>query len=144
MSSPSGISRQAAVAVGDMLDCCARVRAGQEVLIAAHVEGLHGGDNLVDEQAVSWIQMAVEARGANASTYGSTRLPRPTPGAFLPVLKAAIEGSDVFINNLFDLSFEEIVEFKQFLWARKKLMVRNMATTAPLLCSAGPSPRTSL
>lgn len=136
MSSPSGISRQAAVAVGDMLDCCARVRAGQEVLIAAHVEGLHGGDNLVDEQAVSWIQMAVEARGANASTLWIDETSTPHAWRFPPVLKAAIEGSDVFINNLFDLSFEEIVEFKQFLWARKKLMVRNMATTAPLLCSA--------
>ena len=70
MSIPSGISRQAAIAVGDMLDCCARIRAGQEVLIAAHVEGLHGGDNLVDEQAVSWIQMAVEARGRLSEKAG--------------------------------------------------------------------------
>jgi hypothetical protein len=40
------------------------------------------------------------------------------------------------INNSFDIVFEEIMEFKKFLWGRKIVMVRNFATTAPLLCTA--------
>jgi hypothetical protein len=40
----------AAVAINDMLDCCAVVKPGQNVLILAAVDGLHGGRNLVDEQ----------------------------------------------------------------------------------------------
>jgi hypothetical protein len=104
-------------------------------LIVAHIDGLYGGDNLVDEEAVSWIQAAVEMRGANASVLWIDEVSRPHAWRFPPVLKAAIEGSDVLINNLFDLSFEEILEFKRFLWDHKKLMIRNFATTAPLLCN---------
>jgi len=37
------------------------------VLLLAHVDGLHGEDNLVDEIAISWIQSAIHQRGANAS-----------------------------------------------------------------------------
>lgn len=135
MSPSPGIPRQVAIAISDLLDRCAKIQAGQEVLIASAVDGLHGGDNLVDEKAVSWIQAAIEMRGAHASIMWIDEPAIPHAWRFPPILKAAIEGSDVFINNLFDLSFEEIVEFKQFLWTRRKLMVRNMATTAPLLSS---------
>jgi len=136
MSMLSGIPKEAAVAINDMLDHCVKIQTGQEVLIVAHIDGLYGGDNLVDEEAISWIQTAIELRGANASVLWIDEVSRPHAWRFPPVLKAAVEGSDVLINNLFDLSFEEIVEFKQFLWSHEKLMVRNFATTAPLLCSA--------
>jgi len=135
MGSLTGIPREAAIAIDDMLDSCVKLQAGQEVLIAAHIDGLHGGDNLVDEEAVSWIQAAVEMRGANASILWIDEVSRPHAWRFPPVLKAAIEGSDVLINNLFDLAFEEVLDFKRFLWEKKKLMVRNFATTAPLLRS---------
>lgn len=135
MSSLSGIPREAEIAINDMLDSCAKLQAGQEVLIVAHIDGLYGGDNLVDEEAVLWIQTAAEMRGASASVLWIDEVAQPHAWRFPPVLKAAIEGSDVLINNLFDLSFEEILEFKRFLWTHKKLMVRNFATTAPLLCS---------
>ena len=43
--------------------------------------------------------------------------------------------SDIMINNTLDLSFEELVDFKQFTWREKKLFVRNFATTSALLCT---------
>ena len=65
MVSVEGIPRGASVAIDDMLDHCAQIKAGQEVLILAQIDGLYGGDNLVDAQAISWIQAAVQHRGAN-------------------------------------------------------------------------------
>ena len=67
MPSRQGITRGAALAVGDLLDNCARIREGQEVLLLAHVDGLYGGDNLVDETAISWIQAAIQERGASSA-----------------------------------------------------------------------------
>src|SRR6185436_17319729 len=58
------VPADAAVAINDMLDCCALVKPGQNALILAAVDGLHGGRNLVDEQTVAWIQSGVQARGA--------------------------------------------------------------------------------
>jgi hypothetical protein len=43
------IPADAAVAINDMLDCCAVVKPGQNVLILAAIDGLYGGRNLVDE-----------------------------------------------------------------------------------------------
>ncbi len=44
-----------------------------------------------------------------------------------------MRASDITINNTLDISQEEIVEFKQFVWNEKKLFVRNFATTSSLL-----------
>ena len=41
--SSSYMPADAAVAINDMLDCCAVVQPGQNVLILAAVDGLHGG-----------------------------------------------------------------------------------------------------
>ena len=49
-----GIPKAALISIGDMLDNCAKIKPGQEVLILAYIDGLYGGDNLVDEQAISW------------------------------------------------------------------------------------------
>ena len=46
MSNQIGIPKGAAVAINDLRDNCARIQAGQEVLVLAHIDGLHGGDNL--------------------------------------------------------------------------------------------------
>ena len=128
-----GIPEGAAVAVADLLDHCAKIEAGQEVVLLAHLDGLHGGDNLVDETAIAWIQAAVRDRGANASVLWIDEKAKPHAWRLPPVVKAALAACDVLINHSFDLAFEEMVELKQFLWAQKKLMVRNFATTAPLL-----------
>ena len=136
MTSHRGISKGAAVAIGDLLDHCARIQPGQEVVLLAHIDGLHGGDNLVDETAIDWIQTAIRQRGANASVLWIDEPAKPHAWRLPPVVKAAIAASDVLINHSFDIVFEELVELKQFLWQTKKLMVRNFATTAPLLCTA--------
>jgi hypothetical protein len=136
MSTQSGIPRGAAIAIDDMLDNCAKIRAGQEVVILSHIDGLYGGDNFVDETAVSWIQAAVQHRGANASLLWIDEPAKPHAWRLPPVVKAAMGASNVFINNSFDIAFEELIELKQYQWETKVILVRNFAVTAPLLCSA--------
>jgi hypothetical protein len=135
MTITSGIPQAAAISINDMLDHCAKVQPGQEVLILAYIDGLYGGDNLVDREAVSWIQTFVGARGAHASVLWVDELVKLHTWRFPPIVKAAMTASDIMINNTLDLSFEEIVEFKQFTWNEKKLFVRNFATTSSLLCT---------
>ncbi|MHB8091053.1 MAG: M29 family metallopeptidase [Syntrophales bacterium] len=131
-----GITRGAAVAIDDMLDNCAKIKAGQEVVVLAHIDGLHGGDNLVDETAISWIQAAVQHRGANTSVLWIDEPAKPHAWRIPPVVKAAMGACDVLINNSFDIVFEELVELKQYQWETKVVLVRNFAVTAPLLCTA--------
>src|SRR3989304_1890720 len=119
MSTASGIPKAAAVAINDMLDHCAKVRPGQEGLILAHRDGLYGGDNLVDEEAISWIQTAVQLRGANPSVLWIDEIAKPHAWRFPPVVKAALSACDVFINNSFDIVTEEAVGFRDFSWNRK-------------------------
>jgi hypothetical protein len=135
MSALNGVPRDAATAVGDMLDNCARVKPGDEVLILAHVDGLHGGDNLVDEQAISWIQSGVNFRGANATVLWIDEPAKAHAWRFPPIAKAAIAACDILINNSFDLVTEEHVEYREWINEQKIVLVRNFATTAPLLCS---------
>jgi hypothetical protein len=135
VSTLQGIPAGAAVAINDMLDHCAKIKPGQEVLILAQLDGLYGGDNLVDREAISWIQTAVQMRGANASVLWFDEPVRVHAWRFPPVVKAAISAADIFINHSFDLTIEEIDEFRKFVLSQNKIMVRNFATTAPLLCS---------
>jgi hypothetical protein len=136
MTISHSITRGATVAINDLLDHCAKIQEGQEVLLLAQIDGLHGGDNLVDETAIGWIQNALQQRGANASVLWIDEPSKPHTWRIPPVVKAAITACDIFINHSYDLVFEEMVELKQFLWENKIIMVRNMATTAPLLCTA--------
>ena len=118
MAGQQGIPKGAAMAISDLLDHCAKIQPGQEVLLLAHIDGLYGGDNLVDEEAISWIQAAVQSRGANASVLWIDEPAKPHAWRLPPVVKAAVAASDVFINNSFDIVNEEMVELKQFLWER--------------------------
>jgi hypothetical protein len=129
------IPEAAAISIDDMLDGCAKISPGQEVLILAYADGLHGGDNLVDQEAMAWIQTAIQMRGAKASILWADERPTVHKWRFPPMVKAAMAASDLMINNTLDLSFEELIEFKQFTWTEKKLFVRNFATTASLLCT---------
>jgi hypothetical protein len=106
------------------------------VVLIAHVDGLHGGDNVVDEDAISWIQSAVQMRGANASVLWIDEQAKPHAWRLPPVVKAAMKAADVSILNSFDITFEEIVELKQFVFHDKIRLIRNFATTGPLLCSS--------
>jgi hypothetical protein len=48
-----------------------------------------------------------------------------------------MQACDVLINHSFDIVIEEITEFRELCYAKKGLvMVRNFATTAPLLCTS--------
>jgi hypothetical protein len=131
-----GIPHNASIAISDLLDNCARIQPGQEVLILAQIDGLYGGDNMVDQEAVSWIQSAIHFRGANTSVLWIDEPAKMNEWRFPPIVKGAMSACDLMINNSFNLSFEEIIEFKRFTWDQKKLMVYNFATTAPLLCTA--------
>ena len=136
MSIQSGIPKGAAVAINDLLDDCAKIQPDQEVVLLAHVDGIYGGDNFVDQEAISWIQTAVQLRSANPTILWIDESAKLHGWRFPPVVKAALTGCDVLINNSFDIVFEELVEFKQFVWERNLIMVRNFATTAPLLGTA--------
>jgi leucyl aminopeptidase (aminopeptidase T) len=139
--------QQIAIAIDDLVDNCGNVQPGQHVLIVAANDGLYGGVNIVDEPTVNWIQAAVQQRGAHASVLWLDMPTRPAviwneggkPVAWRipPVLKGALSGADVFINLCVDLSFEEeLKEIADICREHEVPMVRNMATTAPLLASA--------
>lgn len=136
MTGAAGIPKGAAIAINDMLECCAKVQPGQEVLIVSDIQGLYGGDGMVDETAVSWIQQAVQAMGANASVLWVDEPAAPHAWRFPPVVKAAMKGCDVLINHLPNLVTEEMAEFRAFIEEYDVWMVRNFASTAPLLCTA--------
>jgi len=138
--------RQAAIAVNDLLDNCGAIQAGQHVVIVAALDGLHGGENLVDEQTVSWVQAGVQQRAAYASVLWLDMPIRPAriwnPSGKIegwrvpPVLKGALISADVFINHCVDLSIEEeLKEVPDILREHNVPMVRNMATTTSLLTS---------
>src|SRR3990172_8537654 len=105
MTTQQGIPKGAAVAIDDLLDHCAKIQPDQEVLLLAHIDGLYGGDNLVDERAISWIQAAVQQRGAHASLLWIDEPAKPHAWRLPPVLKAALKACDVFINHSFDIVF---------------------------------------
>jgi len=136
MAQTQGIPRGAAMAINDMLDHCAQIQPGQEVLVLAQIDGLYGGDNLVDEQAICWIQAAIQNRGANASILWIDEPDKPHAWRIPPVVRAALAGCDVLINHSFNLVAEEIMELRNLLEKSKLIMVRNFATTASLLCTA--------
>jgi hypothetical protein len=142
MSCLTCIPRGASIAIGDMLDNCAEIKAGQEVLILSHIDGLYGGDNLVDQEAVSWIQAAVQYRGANASVLWIDEPAKVHSWRFPPVVKAAVKACDIFINNSYDIVHEEITELKNFLREpeMKTIMVRNFAVLPPFYVQPGPKP----
>jgi hypothetical protein len=137
MSLNLGIPKGALISINDMVENCVKIQPGNEVLILAQVDGLYGGDNMVDAEAISWIQTLIHQRGANSSILWIDEPAKPHAWRVPPVVLAALDGCDVIINHSFDLVIEESREFRKYLWGREKniKMVRNFATTAPLLCT---------
>lgn len=147
MSSVPLIPKQAAIAVADMIDNCARVKPGMNVLIIAANDGLHGGVNIVDQETVAWLHAAVVQRGADATVIWCDIPSRPAiiwgevadPGKAWrvpPVVANAMRAADVVISNAVDLTYEEeLREIPDILEERKIKYARNMATTASLLSS---------
>ena len=80
------IPTQAAVAVADLVDNCAKVKPGMNVLIVGANDGLHGGVNIVDRETVAWVHAAIVERGADATVYGViSRTVRWCSGATAPI-----------------------------------------------------------
>jgi hypothetical protein len=130
-----GITRGAAGAINDLLDNCLEIKAGDEVVIASHIDGLYGGDNLVDTETVAWIQAGIQARGANPSILWIDELARMHKWQIPPVFMAALKASNVFINNSFDLTIEELKIIQETATEYNVRLGRNFATTAGLLNS---------
>lgn len=135
------IPQRAAIAVADLLDNCARIQPDQHVLLLCAFDGLYGGRNLIDEQAVNWIQTGIQQRGAHATVlwtdmplhpevYWSRDSDEVPAWDLPPVVKAAMASVDLVINHLYDY------------WTEGELRNRvpnyfyNMATTSRLLSSA--------
>jgi hypothetical protein len=131
-----GIPRGAAIAIDDFLDNCAEIKAGQEVVLLAHIDGLYGGDNLVDPQAIAWIQAAIQSRGANPSILWIDEPAKPHAWRVPPVFMAALKACDVFINHSFDLTIEELKTIQDAATEHNVILCRNFATTPHLLNSA--------
>jgi hypothetical protein len=132
--------QRAGIAVADLLDNCARVQTGQHVLLLCALDGLHGGRNLIDEEAVSWIQAGIQLRGAHPTVLWTDIPLHPDaywhrdsdelPAWDLPgIVKGAMAGADLVITQLTDY------------WTEGELKDRvpnyfyNMATTSSLLSS---------
>ena len=149
MSSVPLIPKQAAIAVADMVDNCAKVKPGMNVLIIAANDGLYGGVNIVDQETIAWIQSAVVQRRADATVVWCDIPSRPAilwgegtdpskAWRVPPVVANAMRTADVVISNAVDLTYEEeLREIPDILEERKTPFARNMATTASLLSSNG-------
>ncbi len=134
------IPLDAGIAINDLLDhgTGGHLKGGTKVLILAYIDGLYGGDNLVDRNAIYWIEQAVRDRGAKPEVLWVNE-PRPRFGqwTFPKVVQEALGRNDMVINHSFNLVVEEIQDFNTFVeWSKKIPMVRNFATTASLLNTA--------
>ena len=132
-----GIPNGVAIAIDDLVDNCAEIKEGQEVVLQAHVDGTCGGDNLVDPQVISWLQAAIRKRGANVSMLWIDEPFGPAHKWRLPrIFMAALEACDVIIRHTFDLETEEFYEIREKAVENGVALVRNFATTASLLNTA--------
>ena len=129
----SMITKGAATAIADMLDNCCQVKAKDEVLIVAHVDGLQGGDNLVDEQTIAWIQEGVIARGANPSVLWIDETAVKNKWRVPPILLGAMRNADVCILHSFDLTTEEMRMVHENAREYNVRLCRNFASTVGLL-----------
>jgi len=147
MSAMPLIPKQAAIAVADLVDNCAKVKAGMNVLIVAANDGLRGGINIVDQETVAWVQATVAQRGADATVVWCDIPHRPMvlwgEGAdpskawrVPPIVANAMRAADVIISHAVDLTYEEeLREVPDILEEHNIRYARNMATTASLLTS---------
>jgi len=130
-----GIPQAAMISLTDMVDNCAEIKPGMEVLLLAHKDGLYGGLNLVDEEAVAWTASVVQSRGAHASILW---IDDPQPihkWRYPPIVKGAVSGADMLLNFSSELTNEELSEFRRHMHEVKTWAVRIFPVTAPLLMS---------
>ena len=135
MMEAMGIPGGAATAINDLLDNCSEIEPGDEVVLAAQIDGLYGGDNLVDPQAIAWIQGAIQSRGANPSILWIDEPPKLHAWRVPPVFMAALKTCVVFINHSYNLTVEELKTIQEAAIDYNTTLVRNYATTPGLLGS---------
>jgi len=147
MSSVPLIPKQAAIAIADMIDNCAKVKPGMNVLLVAGNDGVYGGVNIVDSEVISWLHSAIVQRGADATVVWCDIPYRPMvywgdgadPGTawrLPPIVAGAMKSADCIISNAVDLTFEEELRETADLLEEKNIKyARNMATTGSLLTS---------
>lgn len=133
----SGAPARAGIVIDELVDTCAQVTRGQDVLLLAHLDGLHGAsENLVEQRVIDWIHSAVVARGARCSVLWIDEHQNGIePWSIPPVMKAAIEAADVVISHSFDFNVEDVLELRHSMRAGELVFVRNFATTTAMLTS---------
>ena len=66
---------------------------------------------LLDQEAVAWLKTAICLHSTNLSILWVDEPTILHEWRFSPIVKAAMSASDIMINNMLDLSFEEIADF---------------------------------
>ena len=85
MTAQVGIPQEAWEFLSDMVDNCVGMNdSSKEVLILAHKDGLYGGDDLIDEEAISWVSTAFTSRGHRVSILWADDPSKSTSGAIPP------------------------------------------------------------
>lgn len=143
--SEDSIPQAALTSIADLLDATLNVKAGLRVLLVAYLDGLHGGDNLVDRDAIHWLAKELERRGAIPEVLWVDEPGRMHAWEFPEVIREAMARNDRTIYHSFNLVVEEIIAFRKFLYSYVRTpskpdnnitAIRNLATTGALLCSA--------
>lgn len=113
MAIQNGIPQAAWNFLSDMVDNCVGMNDScKEVLILAHKDGVYGGDNCIDEEAVAWTSTAFTSRGHHVSVLWVDDPQSLHNWRYPPVVKAAVEGADILINTSFQMAVEEIADFR--------------------------------
>ncbi len=108
-----GIPQEAWEFLTDMVDNCVAMNdSAKEVLILVHKDGLYGGDNLIDEECIAWVSTAFTSRGHHVSILWVDDPQLVHQWRYPPVVRAAIEGSDILINTPWQMPVEEIADFR--------------------------------
>lgn len=116
MATQVGIPQEAWEFLSDMVDNCVDMNDScKEVLILVHKDGLYGGDNLIDEEAISWVSTAFTSRGHHVSILWVDEPQQVHEWRYPPIVKAAIEGADILINTPWQMPIEEIADFRTHL-----------------------------
>jgi hypothetical protein len=109
-----GIPEAAWNFLSDMVDNVVDMNdSRKEVVILAHKDGLYNGENLIDEEAVSWVSTAFTSRGHRVSILWVDDPQRVHEWRYPPIVKKAVEGADLLINTSWQMPVEEIADFRQ-------------------------------
>ena len=130
-----GIPQAAMNSLIDLVDNVAEVKPGWEVVIVAHKDGLYGGPNQVDEEAVSWMASVVQSRGAHCSILWLDDPQEPHHWRYPPILRGVVQEADLVLCTSFDITTTEFGDFRRHFEDADTWTVRVFPTTAPLLMS---------